>query len=296
ENPHQLAAFYKSPGAAGVCVGAARQLQGKELSFNNIIDLEAALELVKEFDEPAAVIIKHTNPCGTALGKDIADAYIRAYEADPVSAFGGIVGLNREVTAEAAREMVKLFLEAVIAPSYTAEALEVFSAKANLRLLETGPFAQSPAYFDVKKVNGGFLLQDIDAGHVEESDLKVVSKRQPTKDEVEELLFSWRIVKHVKSNAIVVSKGRQSLGVGAGQMNRVGSAQIAFNQAGKNCPGAVMASDAFFPFRDTIDAAAKAGITAVIQPGGSLKDTESIQAADEHGIALVFTGMRHFKH
>ncbi|MCL2677774.1 MAG: bifunctional phosphoribosylaminoimidazolecarboxamide formyltransferase/IMP cyclohydrolase, partial [Clostridiales bacterium] len=266
------------------------------LSFNNIIDLHAALELVKEFDEPAAVIIKHTNPCGTALGCDVADAYLRAYQADPVSAFGGIVGLNREVTAEAAKEMVKLFLEAVIAPSYTAEALQVFAAKVNLRLLETGPFEQSPGYFDVKKVNGGLLLQDVDAGHVEEADLKVVSKRQPTKDELEELLFSWRIVKHVKSNAIVVSKERQSLGVGAGQMNRVGSAQIAFNQAGEKCQGAVMASDAFFPFRDTIDAAARAGITAVIQPGGSMKDAESIQAADEHGIALVFTGMRHFKH
>lgn len=297
ENPHQKAVFYREAGVKGAGVGTARQIHGKELSFNNIIDLNAALELVREFDSPAAVIIKHTNPCGTALGETLTEAYTRAFDADPVSAFGGIVGLNQTVDKDTAEKMTKTFLEAVIAPSFSPEALEVLTKKANIRLLETGDLTKAEgSKYDVKKVNGGILLQDVDAGRVSESDLKVVTKRKPTPEEVAELLFSWKVVKHVKSNAIVVSKDRQTIGVGAGQMNRVGSANIAFAQAGEKCVGAVLASDAFFPFRDTIDQAAKAGITAIIQPGGSLRDEESIKAADEHNIAMVFTGMRHFKH
>lgn len=297
ENPHQKAVFYREAGVKGAGVGTARQIHGKELSFNNIIDLNAALELVREFDSPAAVIIKHTNPCGTALGETLTEAYTRAFDADPVSAFGGIVGLNQTVDKDTAEKMTKTFLEAVIAPSFSPEALEVLTKKANIRLLETGDLTKAEgSKYDVKKVNGGILLQEVDTGRVSESDLKVVTKRKPTPEEVAELLFSWKVVKHVKSNAIVVSKDRQTIGVGAGQMNRVGSANIAFAQAGEKCVGAVLASDAFFPFRDTIDQAAKAGITAIIQPGGSLRDEESIKAADEHNIAMVFTGMRHFKH
>jgi phosphoribosylaminoimidazolecarboxamide formyltransferase/IMP cyclohydrolase len=297
ENPHQKAVFYREAGANGAGVGTARQIHGKELSFNNIIDLNAALELVREFEEPACVVIKHTNPCGTALGDTLTDAYIRAFDADPVSAYGGIVGFNRPVDQDTALKLTVTFLEAVIAPAFTPEALEVLTKKANIRLLETGDLTkQAGLWYDIKKVNGGILLQDVDAGHVTEADLKVVSKRKPTPEEMAELLFSWKVVKHVKSNAIVVSKNRQTIGVGAGQMNRVGAANIAFAQAKEKCSGAVLASDAFFPFRDTIDQAAQAGITAIIQPGGSIRDEESIQAADEHGIAMVFTGMRHFKH
>ncbi|MDD2497093.1 MAG: bifunctional phosphoribosylaminoimidazolecarboxamide formyltransferase/IMP cyclohydrolase, partial [Desulfitobacteriaceae bacterium] len=284
-------------GAKGVCIGTARQLHGKELSFNNIIDINAALELVREFTQPAAVVIKHTNPCGTAIGKNLSEAYERAFEADSVSAFGGIVGLNREVDKATAEKLAGPFLEAIIAPSFSQEALTILTKKANVRLLETGSFDQ-PAHtgFDVKKVNGGILLQDIDRGGVSITDLKVVTQKAPTEAELEELLFAWKVVKHVKSNAIVVSRDNQTVGVGAGQMNRVGAAKIAFEQAGNKCQGAVLASDAFFPFRDTIDQAAQVGIKAIIQPGGSLRDEESIQAANEHGIAMVFTGMRHFKH
>ena len=296
ENPHQSAAFYRLPQIEGASVGNAKQLQGKELSFNNIVDINAAFELVREFEDTAAIIIKHTNPCGAALGKDIHEAYLRALEADPVSAFGGIVAFNREVNKTVAEEISKMFLEAVIAPSFSNDALEILSDKKNLRLLETGDMKDSKTQLDIKKVNGGFLLQDADTGKVSNADLKTVSKRQPTEKEREELLFAWNLVKHVKSNSIVVTKNRQSVGVGAGQMNRVGAAKIAFDQGGEKCKGAVLSSDAFFPFRDTIDEAAKAGITAIIEPGGSIRDEESIAAADEHGIALVFTGMRHFKH
>lgn len=297
ENPHQKAVFYRDPAVVGPCVGTARQLQGKELSFNNIMDVNAAYELVREFDEPSAVIIKHTNPCGTASRDSLAEAYRVAYEADPVSAFGGIVGLNRDVDRETAEELVKIFLEAVIAPAFTPEALEVLQAKGNVRLLETGSLTgQTNDKWDIKKVNGGLLIQELDRGAVTIDELKVVSEKQPSEAELAELLFAWRIVKHVKSNAIVVTRDRQSIGVGAGQMNRVGSAKIAFEQSGDKAKGAVLASDAFFPFRDTIDEAAKAGITAIIQPGGSMRDEESIQAANEHGIAMIFTGMRHFKH
>lgn len=297
ENPHQKAVFYKDPQVAGPCVAHAKQLQGKELSFNNILDTDASFELVREFEQPAAVIIKHTNPCGTAIAEDLVTAYTKAFEADPVSAFGGIVGLNKEVDGATAKEIIKTFMEVVIAPSFTAEALEVLAEKQNLRVLVTGEIKEvHPRQFDLKKVNGGLLVQEKDLGSVDEADIKVVSERKPNPKELEELLFAWKIVKHVKSNAIVVTKDGQSIGVGAGQMNRVGSAKIAFEQAGEKAEGAVLASDAFFPFRDTIDAAAKAGIKAIIQPGGSMRDEESIAAANEHGIIMVFTGMRHFKH
>ena len=297
ENPHQKAAFYRNPGATTPGVGTAVQLQGKELSFNNIMDSNAAFECVREFAEPSAVIIKHNNPCGVASSAKLVDAYKEAFDADPVSAFGGIVACNREVDKAAAQEMVKTFLEVVIAPDYTAEALEVFKTKGNFRVLKTGGMPEgSQQGLDMKAVNGGLLVQDVDKGQIGLADLKVVSKKQPTQAELEELLFAWKVVKHVKSNAIVVTKDKCTLGVGAGQMNRVNSARIALTQAGDNAKGAVMSSDAFFPFRDTVDEAAKAGITAIIQTGGSLRDGDSIKAADEHGIVMIFTGMRHFKH
>ncbi len=295
ENPHQAAAFYKERGAQSG-LAAAQQLHGKELSFNNLVDLEAAYAVAADFPQPAAAIIKHTNPCGTGMGETLADAYRKAHSADPVSAFGGIVGLNREVDAETASELSAIFLEAVIAPSYTKEALDILSQKKNIRLLAAPLPKQGHKEWDIKKVSGGLLLQEKDTQDLVESELKVVSKRQPTEDEWKQLRFAWTVVKHVKSNAIVVAADDKTLGVGAGQMNRVGSAAIALEQAGEAAKGAVLSSDAFFPFRDTIDTAAKAGITAIIQPGGSVRDEESIQAADEHGIAMVFTGMRHFKH
>ncbi|KKM10400.1 phosphoribosylaminoimidazolecarboxamide formyltransferase [Clostridiales bacterium PH28_bin88] len=298
ENPHQRAAFYREPGATGASVATARQLQGKELSFNNIVDLEAAFSLVREFERPAAVIIKHTNPCGTAVGDNVAEAYTKAYNADPVSAFGGIVALNRPVDAATAGEMVKIFLEAVIAPGFDAGALEVFKTKENIRLMAAGDLSAGRAAggFDLKKVSGGFLVQDLDIGTVPPEEWKVVTDQKPSPEEMQELLFAWKVVKHVKSNAIVVTNGGVTLGVGAGQMNRVGSARIALEQAGESARGAVLASDAFFPFADTVEEAAKAGITAIVQPGGSLRDEESIEACNRHGIAMVFTGRRHFKH
>jgi len=277
-------------------VGGSKQHQGKELSFNNIIDLEAALSTVKEFEEPAAVIIKHNNPCGAALGKDLKNAYERAFNADPLSAYGGIVGLNREVDAETASKMIEIFLEAVIAPAFSSEALEVFSKKPNLRVIECGWWKDKDTGYDIKKVSGGFLVQDLDTEIVQPDQWKVVTKRKPDEDEIKDLLFAWKIVKHVKSNAIVVAKDSVTLGIGAGQMNRVGSANIALNQAMDKAEGAVLASDAFFPFKDTVELAAKFGIKAIIQPGGSIRDEESIEAADKYGIAMVFTGMRHFKH
>lgn len=298
ENPHQKAIFYKDPQVVGPCIANARQLQGKELSFNNILDANAALELVREFADPAVVIIKHNNPCGTAIAAEPVSAYRKAYAADPVSAFGGIIGLNREMDEDTAREIAKTFMEAVVAPRFSPEALEILQEKANVRLLEIGDLLQPvlPKQWDFKKVNGGLLVQELDAGTVKEAEIKVVSEKQPSPELLKELFFAWKVVKHVKSNAIVVTKDGQAIGVGAGQMNRVGAAKIAFEQAGGQAQGAVLASDAFFPFRDTIDEAAKAGITAIIQPGGSMRDEESIQAANEHGMVMIFTGMRHFKH
>ena len=296
ENPHQTAAFYRDNSAQGG-VAHSRQLAGKELSFNNIVDLESAWSIVAEFDRPAAAIIKHTNPCGTATAGDIATAYKLAYEADPVSAYGGIVALNRPVDAAAAGQMASIFLEAVIAPSFDQAALDIFGAKKNVRLIEAAlPETNAKQRYDIKTVSGGMLIQTTDTMDTPPAEWKTVTKRAPTAAELRELELAWKVVKHVKSNAIVVAREGRTIGVGAGQMNRVGSAEIALKQAGEAAKGAVLSSDAFFPFRDTVDAAAKAGITAIIQPGGSVRDEESIVAADEHGIAMVFTGMRHFKH
>ncbi|HAS8613018.1 TPA: bifunctional phosphoribosylaminoimidazolecarboxamide formyltransferase/IMP cyclohydrolase [Vibrio vulnificus] len=300
ENSHQAAAFYVEANPQEASVTTARQIQGKALSYNNIADTDAALECVKEFNEPACVIVKHANPCGVALGKDILEAYNRAYQTDPTSAFGGIIAFNQELDAETATAIVeRQFVEVIIAPSVSAEAIEVVAAKKNVRLLECGEWTTKTTGFDVKRVNGGLLVQDRDQGMVSLDDLKVVSQRQPTEEELKDALFCWKVAKYVKSNAIVYSKGDMTIGVGAGQMSRVYSAKIAGIKAadeGLQVEGCVMASDAFFPFRDGIDAAAEAGIKCVIQPGGSMRDDEVIAAADEHGMAMIFTGMRHFRH
>ncbi|EIN6343000.1 bifunctional phosphoribosylaminoimidazolecarboxamide formyltransferase/IMP cyclohydrolase [Vibrio parahaemolyticus] len=300
ENSHQAAAFYVEANPQEASVSTARQIQGKALSYNNIADTDAALECVKEFNEPACVIVKHANPCGVALGKDILEAYNRAYQTDPTSAFGGIIAFNQELDAETATAIVeRQFVEVIIAPSVSAEAIEVVAAKKNVRLLECGEWSTKTTGFDVKRVNGGLLVQDRDQGMVSLDDLKVVSKRQPTEEELKDALFCWKVAKYVKSNAIVYAKGDMTIGVGAGQMSRVYSAKIAGIKAadeGLEVAGSVMASDAFFPFRDGIDAAAEAGIKCVIQPGGSMRDDEVIAAADDHGMAMIFTGMRHFRH
>ncbi len=300
ENSHQDAAFYVEANPEEASVSTARQIQGKALSYNNIADTDAALECVKEFAEPACVIVKHANPCGVALGGDILEAYNRAYQTDPTSAFGGIIAFNRELDAATATAIVeRQFVEVIIAPSVSAEAIDVVAAKKNVRLLECGEWHSKTTGFDVKRVNGGLLVQDRDQGMVTQSDLKVVSQRQPTEEELKDALFCWKVAKYVKSNAIVYAKGDMTIGVGAGQMSRVYSAKIAGIKAadeGLEVAGSVMASDAFFPFRDGIDAAAEAGIKCVIQPGGSMRDDEVIAAADEHGMAMIFTGMRHFRH
>lgn len=300
ENSHQDAAFYVEANPEEASVSTARQIQGKALSYNNIADTDAALECVKEFVEPACVIVKHANPCGVALGDDILEAYNRAYQTDPTSAFGGIIAFNRELDAATATAIVeRQFVEVIIAPSVSAEAIDVVAAKKNVRLLECGEWHSKTTGFDVKRVNGGLLVQDRDQGMVTLSDLKVVSQRQPTEEELKDALFCWKVAKYVKSNAIVYAKGDMTIGVGAGQMSRVYSAKIAGIKAadeGLEVAGSVMASDAFFPFRDGIDAAAEAGIKCVIQPGGSMRDEEVIAAADEHGMAMIFTGMRHFRH
>ncbi|WP_378956056.1 bifunctional phosphoribosylaminoimidazolecarboxamide formyltransferase/IMP cyclohydrolase [Pelosinus sp. sgz500959] len=296
ENPQQQAAFYREKHFTGSGVANARQLHGKELSFNNIVDVESAYSIVAEFDEPAAAIIKHTNPCGTGIGHTLSEAYEKAYQADPVSAFGGIIGLNREVDVVTAVQISKIFIEAVIAPSFSEDALAILSKKQNIRLLVADKLQSGCKQVDIKTVSGGMLIQERDVSIESSEDMKVVTKRQPSPEEWEQLMLAWKVVKHVKSNAIIVAGDHQTLGVGAGQMNRVGAAAIALQQAGEKTQGAVMSSDAFLPFRDTVDVAAKAGITAIIQPGGSMRDEESIQAADEHGIAMVFTGIRHFKH
>lgn len=303
ENPHQRAAFYKKRVKGGEGLAGAKCLQGKELSYNNILDLNAALGLVAEFNEPAAVIVKHNNPCGTAVSKNgVLSAYKLAYECDKTSAFGGIVGLNRPVTKEMAEELGKIFLEAVIAPGFDKGALEVLSAKKNLRLLEISSTRPEALYFgqtdlDIKRVSGGLLVQTLDLESA--SDLKTVTRRGPSEKELEDLLFAWAVCKHVKSNAIIFARDTRTVGVGAGQMSRIDSTRIAAHKAsdaGLEVKGSVMASDAFFPFRDNVDAAASHGVTAIIQPGGSIRDEEVIKAADEHGIAMVFTGVRHFRH
>ena len=300
ENAHQAAAFYVEADVKEASVSTATQLQGKALSYNNIADTDAALECVKQFIDPACVIVKHANPCGVALGDDILQAYDRAYKTDPTSAFGGIIAFNRELDAATAEAIVsRQFVEVIIAPAVTAEARDVVAKKANVRLLECGFWTGKSEGVDVKRVNGGLLVQDRDQGMVSLRDLKVVSKRQPTEKELEELLFCWKVGKFVKSNAIVYTQNGQTIGIGAGQMSRVYSAKIAGIKAadeGLKVEGSCMASDAFFPFRDGIDAAAAAGVRCVIQPGGSMRDQEVIDAADEHGMVMVFTGMRHFRH
>lgn len=300
ENPHQNAAFYIERDASEASVSTATQLQGKELSFNNIADTDAALELVKTFSETACVIVKHANPCGVAIGTTLLDAYDRAYKTDPTSAFGGIIAFNRELDAQTAQTIVdRQFVEVIIAPAISAEAQKIIEAKKNVRLLSCGALTAPQAAYDFKRVSGGLLVQDRDLGMITAEDLKVVSKRAPTDKELQDLLFAWKVAKYVKSNAIVYVKDGMTIGVGAGQMSRVYSAKIAGIKAadeGLEVKGSVMASDAFFPFRDGIDAAAAAGIKAVIHPGGSMRDEEVINAANEHGIAMVFTGMRHFKH
>ena len=295
ENPHQRAALYAD--GTGLGIAGARQLQGKELSFNNIVDLDACWELAQEFDEPAAIIVKHTNPCGAATGATILEAYTKALACDPVSAFGGVIGINREVDAEAAAEIAKLFVEAIAAPAFTPAALELFAARKNLRLVEVRSAPPRPV---VKHVSGGLLLQDADTGKVSacpnQSELKVATWRPPTAQELHDLLFAWRVCKHVKSNAIVYARDGQTLGVGAGQMSRVDAARFGAMKAVLPLKGCVAASDAFFPFPDGLEAVAAAGATAVIQPGGSVKDEDVITAADRLGMAMVFTGMRHFRH
>ena len=300
ENAHQSAAFYVENDIQEASVATAEQLQGKALSFNNIADTDAALECVKEFTTPACVIVKHANPCGVALGANILEAYDRAYKTDPTSAFGGIIAFNQELDAATAQAIIdRQFVEVIIAPTVSADAQTVLSAKQNVRVLACGDWAgQLTDGYDFKRVNGGLLIQERDFGMVEMEDLKVVTKRQPTEAELQDLMFTWKVAKYVKSNAIVYCKDGMTIGVGAGQMSRVYSAKIAgIKAADENLEvkGSVMASDAFFPFRDGIDAAAAAGITAVIQPGGSMRDEEVIAAADEAGIAMVFTGMRHFR-
>ncbi|TNE76698.1 MAG: bifunctional phosphoribosylaminoimidazolecarboxamide formyltransferase/IMP cyclohydrolase [Gammaproteobacteria bacterium] len=301
ENPHQKAAFYVEAEPTEASVATAKQLQGKELSYNNIADTDAALECVKQFDQPACVIVKHANPCGVAVAVDIKSAYDLAFATDPESAFGGIIAFNRELDATTAEAICeRQFVEVIIAPSVSAAAVEAVSSKKNVRLLACGQWGDSrPQDFDFKRVNGGLLVQDRDNGMVTAADLKVVTERKPSEDELADLLFAWKVAKMVKSNAIVYAKNNQTIGVGAGQMSRVNSARIAAikaEHAGLEVKGAVMASDAFFPFRDGIDNAAKVGISCVIQPGGSIRDEEVIAAADEHGMAMVFTGMRHFRH
>jgi phosphoribosylaminoimidazolecarboxamide formyltransferase / IMP cyclohydrolase len=291
ENPHQKAAMYSD--GSGTGVANARQVQGKELSYNNIVDLQAAWDLAQEFEEPVCAIIKHTNPCGAATGKTLAEAYKRALECDPVSAFGGVIGVNRQVDGDAAEEMAKLFLEVIAAPSFDKAAVEKFAAKRNLRLVE---IANTPQSWVLKKVSGGILMQEADLHQLKESDLKVVTKRQPVPEEKRALLFAWKVCKHVKSNAILYARDGQTVGVGAGQMSRVDACRIGAQKAVLPLKGTVAASDAFFPFPDGVEEIAKAGATAIIQPGGSVRDQEVIEAADRLGLAMVLTGVRHFRH
>ena len=301
ENPHQSAAFYREPQTKAQTIAFATQRQGKELSFNNLADADAALECVKQFDRPACVIVKHANPCGVAIADDVLNAYELAYRTDPVSAFGGIITFNRPLDAATAKQIVeRQFVEVVVAPSIAADALTVFADKPNVRVLECGDADTVAAVSkDYRRINGGLLVQDSDNRVVHESDLTTATSTAPTASQLADLLFAWKVVKHVKSNAIVFCKDGATIGVGAGQMSRVYSAKIAAikaQDADLTVEDTVLASDAFFPFRDTIDQAAEYGVSAIIQPGGSMRDDEVIEAANEHGIAMVFTGVRHFKH
>lgn len=296
ENPHQKATFYKKPLSGTVSIAEAVQLHGKELSYNNIKDADAALQIVREFTQPAAVAVKHMNPCGVGTGGTIFEAFTRAYEADPTSIFGGIIALNHEVDADTAHKLHEIFLEIVIAPSFSEEALEILTSKKNLRLLTLDVLGAEAQGQQVTSIHGGLLVQDEDTLSFDDAKITIPTRREPSEQEWEDLKLAWKVVKHVKSNAIVLAKNQMTIGVGAGQMNRVGAANIAIEQAGTLAKGSAMGSDAFFPMSDTVEAAAKAGVTAIIQPGGSIKDEDSIKKADEYGIAMVFTGVRHFKH
>jgi phosphoribosylaminoimidazolecarboxamide formyltransferase/IMP cyclohydrolase len=291
ENPHQRAALYRD--GSGTGIAGLHQLQGKELSYNNLVDLDACWDLALEFSDPAIAIIKHTNPCGAATASSLVEAYQKALAADPISAFGSVIGINREVDGEIATEIAKLFVEAIVAPSFSKKAKEIFSAKKNLRLIEVRPAEPGRV---LKQISGGLLLQDADHGHIEAGELKAVSKRQPTPAEIDALLFAWRVCKHVKSNAIVYARDGQTLSVGAGQMSRVDAAKFGAMKAILPLVGCVAASDAYFPFPDGLETVVAAGATAVIQPGGSIRDAEVIAAADRLNAAMVFTGMRHFRH
>ena len=300
ENPHQKAAFYVFPDFPETGPGNCEQLHGKELSFNNIYDMDAALTIVKAFDDPEAVIIKHANPCGVAISADITDAYVKAYEADPLSAYGGICALNKKCTKGIADKVEKMFMEVIIAPDFEPEALEILKGKKNIRIMKCGELKKSTGtgiqYMDIRKVTGGLLVQEADRKMVDKSELRLVTKREPSAQESKDMEFAWKVCKYVKSNAIVIAKDGVAVGIGPGQTNRVGAMGIAIKNAGDKAKGAVLASDAFFPFRDNVDAAAEAGIKAIIQPGGSVRDAEVIAAADERGVAMAFTGTRHFRH
>jgi phosphoribosylaminoimidazolecarboxamide formyltransferase/IMP cyclohydrolase len=300
ENPHQTAAFYVEPNPPAGTLASAKQIQGKELSYNNISDTDAALECVLSFDETACVIVKHANPCGVAIGGSVLEAYERAYATDPTSAFGGIIAFNRELDVATAKAIVeRQFVEVIVAPSIAAECIEIIATKKGVRLLEAGQRDGIIQQLNMKRVSGGLLVQDNDRGIITKDDLKVVTKRTPTEQEINDLVFAWHVVKYVKSNAIIYARDNQTIGIGAGQMSRIYSARIAAIKAADEnlkVAGSVMASDAFFPFRDGLDSAAEVGITAVIQPGGSIRDEEVIAAADEHNIAMVFTSIRHFLH
>jgi phosphoribosylaminoimidazolecarboxamide formyltransferase/IMP cyclohydrolase len=296
ENPHQRGALYVGAGAAAGTVAHARQIQGKELSYNNLLDLDAAWRLVREFETPAAVIVKHNNPCGVACAPTLAEAFEAAKRTDPVSAFGGIVAFNRELDATGAAAAAGIFLECVIAPSIGADAAAALRARTGLRVLEAGAAAAAPGGFDLRSISGGLLVQDPDTGQADVERAKVVTKRAPAPEERRALAFAWKVAKHVKSNAIVIGRGERTLGIGAGQMSRVDSVRLAVGKSQEPVTGGALASDAFFPFRDGIDEAAKAGVTAVVQPGGSVRDPEIVAAADEHGLAMLVTGLRHFRH
>lgn len=300
ENPHQKAAFYVFPDFPETGPGNAEQLHGKELSFNNIYDMDAALNIVKAFSDPAAVIIKHANPCGVAINPDITEAYVKAYEADPLSAYGGICALNRQCTKGIADKVDKMFMEVIVAPDFDAGALDILKKKKNIRIMKCGELKISAGrgiqYMDIRKVTGGLLVQEADTKVLEKSEIKTVTKKQPDAAQMKDLEFAWTVCKFVKSNAIVIAKDGVAVGIGPGQTNRVGAMGIAIKNAGEKAKGAVLASDAYFPFKDNVEAAAAAGISAIIQPGGSIRDADSIAECDARGMAMVFTGVRHFKH
>ncbi|MBY7142671.1 bifunctional phosphoribosylaminoimidazolecarboxamide formyltransferase/IMP cyclohydrolase [Virgibacillus sp. NKC19-3] len=296
ENPHQQAAFFKDPVSTSMSLALAEQLHGKELSYNNIQDGNAALEILSEYREPATVAVKHMNPCGIGVAADVYQAFQKAYDGDPVSIFGGIVACNREIEAATAEKLSEIFVEIVIAPGFTNEALAMLTRKKNIRLLKLEMKTDGSAYHKLTTVKGGVLIQQNDHGEIAKEALTVMTERKPSEQELADLQFAWKAVKHVKSNAIVLGKENQTVGVGAGQMNRIGSAMIAIEQAGEKAQGSVLASDAFFPMPDTVEAAVQAGVTAIIQPGGSKRDQDSIDVCNEHGVAMVYTGMRHFKH